>query len=183
MLDIALADDLRVKFLFEIMNTDPARLRQHIVDPRVMIGLADGGAHVDQLCETSFPTYMLGHWVRREQALTIEHAIRRMTSEPADFFGFRDRGRIAADAAADLFVFDPATVDAPRMATEIRRDLPAGGERLYADATGVAYVVVNGEVLLESGRHGEDAGDAHRRPLGRLERDVQHDVGCQPAPE
>ena len=94
-----------------------------------MIGLADG-AHVDQLCETSFPTYMLGHWVRREHALTIEHAIRRMTSEPADFFGFHDRGRIAEGKAADLMVFNPATVDAPRMATEVRYDLPAGGERL-----------------------------------------------------
>jgi N-acyl-D-aspartate/D-glutamate deacylase len=153
MLDITLADGLETRFLFEILNTDPVRMRRHIVDPRVMIGLADGGAHVDQLFETSFPTYMLGHWVRRERALTLEHAIKRMTSEPADFFGFRDRGRIAVDAVADLFVFDPATVDAPAMATEVRRDLPAGGERLYAQATGVAYVVVNGEVLIESGRH------------------------------
>lgn len=153
MVDLSLEDDLKLRFLFEVLSTDPVRMRQHIADPRVMIGLADGGAHVDQLLETSFPTYMLGHWVRREQALTLEHAIKRMTSEPADFFGFNNRGRIAPDKAADLMVFDPETVDAPRMATEVRFDLPAGGERLYAGATGVAYVVVNGTMLVESGKH------------------------------
>lgn len=153
MVDLALADDLKLRFLFEVLSTDHERMRSHIVDPRVMIGLADGGAHVDQLFETSFPTYMLGHWVRSEGALTIEHAVKRMTSEPADFFGFRDRGRVETGKAADLMVFDPVTVDAPRMATEVRRDLPAGGERLYANATGMAYVVVNGTVLVESGKH------------------------------
>jgi N-acyl-D-aspartate/D-glutamate deacylase len=153
MIDLALEDDLELRFLLSILSTDPARLRTHITDPRMMIGLADGGAHVDQLFETSYPTHMLGHWVRRENALTLEHAVKRMTSEPADYFGFADRGRVVAGAHADLMVFDPQTVDSPWMATEVRNDLPGGGERLYASATGMEYVVVAGRVLFEGGRH------------------------------
>jgi N-acyl-D-aspartate/D-glutamate deacylase len=153
MLDIALEDNLQLRYLVEIKNTDPAHLRTQIADPRVMIGLADGGAHVDQLCETGYPTYMLGHWVRREQALSLEYAVKRMTSEPADYFGLRDRGRVAVGAWADLMIFDPERVDSVRMPTEVRRDLPGGGERLYAKPTGMEYVVVNGTLLYESGKH------------------------------
>lgn len=153
LIDLALEDDLKLTYLLEIMNTDPAALREHIIDPRVMIGLADGGAHVEQLFETSYPTYMLGHWVREEQALTLEHAVKRMTSEPAGYFGLRERGRIALGAWADLMVFDSQTVGSVRMATEVRRDLPGGGERLYAKATGMEYVVVNGTMFFESGTH------------------------------
>lgn len=152
LIDVALEDELETRFLLQLRNTDPVQLRKHIGDPRIMIGLADGGAHVDQLFETSFPTYMLGHWVRDEQALTLEHAVKRMTSEPAAFFGLRDRGRVAVGAAADLMVFDPQTVGTAERA-DVRRDLPGGGERLYSEATGVAYVVVNGTILYEDGKH------------------------------
>jgi len=153
LIDVALEDDLELRYCIEAMNTDPVQLRKQVVDPRLMIGLADGGAHVDQLFETNYPTYMLGHWVRREQALTLEHAIKRMTSEPAAFFGLHDRGRIAVGAAADMMIFDPRTVDSAARATEVRYDLPGGGERLYAEATGMEYVVVNGAMLYESGKH------------------------------
>jgi N-acyl-D-aspartate/D-glutamate deacylase len=153
MIDLALEDDLETRFLLELRNTDPEQLRAHIADPRIMIGLADGGAHVDQLFESGFPTYMLGHWVRREGAITLEHAVKRMTSEPASYFGLRDRGRVAEGAAADLMVFDPHTVDSAARPNEVRADLPGGGERLYAGATGVAFVVVNGQVLYEHGKH------------------------------
>lgn len=153
LVDLALDDDLELRYLLSILSNDPARLRTHITDSRMMIGLADGGAHVDQLFETSYPTHMLGHWVRREQALTLEHAIKRMTSEPAEYFGFSDRGRIVTGAHADLMIFDPQRVDSPWMATEVRHDLPGGGERLYASAVGMEFVVVNGTVLFEGGKH------------------------------
>jgi N-acyl-D-aspartate/D-glutamate deacylase len=152
-IDVALEDNLQMRYMVYLMNVDDAQIKKQIADPRVMIGLADGGAHVEQLCESSYPTYMLGHWVREEQAMTLERAVHRMTGEPAAFFGLRDRGVLAPGRAADVMVFDPQTVGSVRTSTEVRRDLPGGGERLYAKADGVEYVVVNGSVLYESGVH------------------------------
>ena len=61
----------------------------------MLIALGDGGAHVDMLCDSGYPTYLLGTWVRERQALTLEEAVRALTSDPADLFGIKDRGRLA----------------------------------------------------------------------------------------
>lgn len=153
MIDLALEDDLELKFLGDLVNTNPQHLRTHIKDPRVLIGLHDGGAHVDMLFQAGYPTYMLGHWVRREQAIELEHAIQRMTSEPADYFGLKDRGRIALGNKADFMVFDPLRVDSPQRPDRVLKDLPGGGVRLYCTPQGVSHVIVNGEVLFENGQH------------------------------
>ena len=153
MLDLALEDGLGLKYLGDLINSNPAHLRDHIKDPRVLIGLHDGGAHVDMLFQAGYPTHMLGHWVRGEGAIALEHAIARMTSEPADYFGFHDRGRLLAGKAADVMIFDPRTVDSPDRADQVRHDLPGGGMRLYTAAKGMAYVIVNGEILLAHGQH------------------------------
>ena len=59
------------------------------------MALGDGGAHVDMLCDSGYPTYLLGTWVREKQAITLEEGVRRLTSDPADLFGIKDRGRLA----------------------------------------------------------------------------------------
>jgi len=64
------------------------------------IGLGDGGAHLDMLCDSGYPTYLLGTWVRERGVLTLEQAVQRLTSDPADLFGIRGRGRLAEGAAA-----------------------------------------------------------------------------------
>jgi N-acyl-D-aspartate/D-glutamate deacylase len=153
MIDLALEDDLELKYLGDLVNSSPEHLRNHIKDPRVLLGLHDGGAHIDMMSQAGYPTYMLGHWVRDEQAIGLEHAIKRMTSETADYFGLHDRGRIAPGKNADIMAFDPATVDSPSRANEIRHDLPGGGMRLYTKPVGVEYVVVNGALLFEHGNH------------------------------
>jgi N-acyl-D-aspartate/D-glutamate deacylase len=121
-------------------------------DSRTLIGLSDAGAHLDMLCESGYTTYMLGHWVREERALTLERAIQRITSEPADYFGIKDRGRLQAGAAADVVIFDEATVNSPLRPTAVK-DLPAGGTRLYCRAEGISQVIVNGQLLYRDGRH------------------------------
>jgi hypothetical protein len=93
------------------MNQDPEGVRPLVTDPRFLIGLSDGGAHVDQLCDAGYATYLLGKWVRERQALTLEEGVRRLTSEVATFFGVPDRGVIAPGRVADLVLFDPETVD------------------------------------------------------------------------
>jgi N-acyl-D-aspartate/D-glutamate deacylase len=103
--------------------------------------------------------------VRTKGLLSLEAAIQLLCSRPADIFGFADRGRIAKGLAADLVVFDPASVGA----SALRRlhDLPAGADRLIADATGVDAVVVNGTVLRVQGR---DAVDPEGPLPGRVLR-------------
>ncbi len=149
--DLALADDLGIEFTMALLNFEPALLQEVITDPRVMIGLSDGGAHVDMLCNTGYPTYLLGTWVRDREAMSWERAIQRLTSEPAHFFGLYDRGVIAAGKAADLVVFDPHTVAAGEK--EMLHDLPAGERRFVQQAQGIQRVIVNGVVLFAEGKH------------------------------
>jgi N-acyl-D-aspartate/D-glutamate deacylase len=117
-----------------------------------MIGISDGGAHVDMLCNAGYPSYLLGTFVRDKQALSLEHAVKRITSEPAQFFGISDRGVLRPGLAADITIFDLNTIGSPER-PEIRHDLPGGGRRLVTQAEGIAYTLVNGQVLYEGQRH------------------------------
>src|SRR5262249_16065343 len=95
-------------------------------------------------------THLLGHWTRAKGVLSIEEAVRMLTARPAEVFGIRDRGRLAAGLAADVTIFDPATVGC----SPLRRvhDLPARADRLLADPTRIRAAVVNGVVIRETGR-------------------------------
>jgi N-acyl-D-amino-acid deacylase len=150
--DIAVEDQLQVKYVVPRANTDRAALADALRDTRTMIGLSDAGAHLDMLCESGYTTYLLGHWVREAKALSLERAIQRITSEPADFFGIKNRGRLETEAAADVVVFDENTIGSPLRPTVVN-DLPAGGTRLYAKAAGISQVVVNGRILYQDGKH------------------------------
>lgn len=150
--DIAVEDQLQVKYVVPRANTDRAALADALRDTRTMIGLSDAGAHLDMLCESGYTTYLLGHWVRKEKALSLERAIQRITSEPADFFGIKDRGRLETGSAADIVVFDENKIGSPLRPTPVN-DLPAGGMRLYAKAEGISQVVVNGRILYQNGKH------------------------------
>jgi N-acyl-D-aspartate/D-glutamate deacylase len=119
-------------------------------NPSILIGLGDGGAHVDMLCDAGYPTYLLGTWVRERGVLTLEEAVRRLTSDPADLFGIRDRGRLLPGLAADIAIFDPAKVGSSNRG-ERRYDLPGGGKRMVMPARGVQYTVVNGTVTYAHG--------------------------------
>lgn len=151
-LDLAIEDDLRLQYSYELFNANEDRIPELITDPRVMVGLSDGGAHVDMLCDAGYCTYMLGTWVRDRQVMTLEHAVKRLTSEPAAFYGITQRGTIKKGLAADFAIFDLKTVGS-RKRGEMRNDLPGGGRRLVMPAQGMQYTVVNGAVLYEDGKH------------------------------
>jgi len=150
-LDLALEDDLGMEFTMELFNADEARIPELITDPRVLVGLSDGGAHVDMLCDAGYCTYLLGRWVREKQVMTLEHAIKRITSEPADFFGIKNRGRLLPGMAADVAIFDYNTVGSNKRG-EMRNDLPGSGRRLVMPARGIEHVVVNGQQLYNEGK-------------------------------
>ena len=105
-LDTAIADDLSCEFTMASFNTRVDRVAELLNDPSILIGLGDGGAHVDMLCDCGYPTYLLGTWVRERGVLSIEQAVRRLTSDPADFFGISDRGRLHPGLAADIVRLD-----------------------------------------------------------------------------
>jgi N-acyl-D-aspartate/D-glutamate deacylase len=164
-LDLALDTDLAARFRVSIMNTSEDSVAELLQHPSVMLGLSDAGAHASQLCDAGFATHLLGHWVREKGVLTIEHAVRLLTSRSAEVFGISDRGRLAPGLAADIAIFDPETVACGPLRRE--NDLPTGADRLVTDAIGIRAVVVNGVVLRENG---EDRLDANGPLPGRLLR-------------
>jgi N-acyl-D-amino-acid deacylase len=149
-LDLTLADDLDNEFTMASFNTRVDRMTEILNDRSVLLGLGDGGAHLDMLCDAGYPTYVLGTWVRERKAITLEEGVRRMTSDPADFFGIKDRGRLQPGLAADVAIFDPATVGSAGR-PERRYDLPGGAKRMVMRSQGVEFTLVNGEITWERG--------------------------------
>jgi N-acyl-D-amino-acid deacylase len=149
-LDLTLADDLENEFTLSSFNTRVDRMAEILNNPAMLLGLGDGGAHLDMLCDSGYPSYMLGTWVREKKVLSLEHAVQRMTSDPADFFGIRDRGRLKPGLAADLALFNPDTVGSVGR-PERRYDLPGGAKRMVMRSQGIEYTVVNGAVTWENG--------------------------------
>jgi N-acyl-D-amino-acid deacylase len=149
-LDITLEDDLENEFTMQSFNTRVDRMAEILNNRDMLLGLGDGGAHLDMLCDSGYPTYVLGTWVRERNVLSLEEAVRRMTSDPADFFGIKDRGRLKAGLAADIAIFDPATV-ASVGRPERLYDLPGKAKRMVMRSRGIEYTVVNGEVTWEKG--------------------------------
>ncbi|MFL6206321.1 MAG: amidohydrolase family protein [Acidimicrobiales bacterium] len=155
MLDLSLEDDLRTRFWSVLANNDPDGIAWLLPRDGVLLGLADSGAHVSQLCDACFATDLLGPWVRDREVMPLERAIHKLTGEPAAVYGLHDRGRVEEGRAADLVVFDPDTVG-PGPLRRVH-DFPADGERLTADSPeGMRHTLVNGVVIREDGAPSAD---------------------------
>jgi N-acyl-D-aspartate/D-glutamate deacylase len=148
-LDLSLDEDLQTCFQAIDRNHDP-KVQKHILGSAyTVIGTSDGGGrpHTADRHETS--THLLGHWVREQQAMTLEQAVYRLTGKTALMHDITDRGFIAAGKVADITIFDPDTIASkPREPTAT---LPAGGIEVKRGAVGIDHVIVNGTVLLDNG--------------------------------
>ena len=167
LMDLALAEPgLRLRVRAVVANDDVDGIRKLLADPGCTLGLSDAGAHVGQLCDAPMPTDLLGNWVREREALSLEAAVHKLTGVPAGLFGFADRGFLRPGYAADVTVFDPATV-APGPVRRVR-DFPANTERLTADApVGMRHVLVNGTPIQVDGAPLADVLDTRPGQLVR----------------
>ncbi|MBU6330587.1 MAG: amidohydrolase family protein [Acidobacteria bacterium] len=159
-LDLVDATDGQVILNWPILNQDFTVIDQMLTDPRMMLGLADSGAHVGQILDASQPTFFLSYWIRERGLMSIGEGVHQLTGRPAELFGFTDRGRLAVGARADINVFSLEELSLPL--PTFQRDFPAGAGRFVQRSQGYDATIVNGSVFMERGEH---TGAMAGRPL------------------
>jgi len=145
MIDLSLEEDLGVHFLSAAMgHEDPARIGPILAHDLVHVGASDGGAHIQSFATYGDTGYLFDRFVRVGRHLSLEQAVRKITGDTARIWGIPDRGLLEPGMAADVVVFDPATIG---RGDEVPvHDMPEGGMRYVRGARGVDAVVVNGEL-------------------------------------
>ncbi len=148
LLDLALDEDLDTLFTAQLLNSDEAAVARLLNHPHSLISLSDAGAHLTFFNDAGFGLHLMGHWVRDRGVMGLPEAVRRLTQQSAQIFGLHGRGELREGHAADLLLFDPATVGrAPQRRVH---DLPGGAARLTTDALGVHGVWVNGVQVADA---------------------------------
>jgi N-acyl-D-aspartate/D-glutamate deacylase len=150
-LDLVVEEKLETVFMQAENNIDIDAMREILNYPNALIGLSDGGAHVQYHGGYGFSTRLLGEWVREKQVMTLENAVRRLTFDSASTFGLYDRGLLRPGMTADIMVFDPDTVKP--LPEFVVHDFPAGGWRFKEPAAGIYCTFVNGRMLMKEGNH------------------------------
>ena len=107
MVDLALDTGMSQLFAQPFANQNMDSVLEILRHPHTVVAVSDSGAHVSQIVDSSVPTFLLSHWVRNEQAFTLEEGVRMLTLEPAQRWGLHDRGVVQQGRVADLVVFDP----------------------------------------------------------------------------
>ncbi len=155
MVDLALEDGLATRFRVVMDNDGDDEIGDLLAGDRTLLGLSDAGAHASQLCDACYSTHLLGHWVRERRALSLEHAVWRLTGQPRQAFRVAERGLVQEAMLADLVAFDPDTVGTTPV--ERVRDQPGGADRLLVRPTGIEHVWVNGVATRRAGEEVDGA--------------------------
>ena len=150
-LDLAVEEHLDTVFVLGEINVERDAVAKLLTSPYTIVGLSDGGAHVQFDSGVGYSTTLLGYWVREQQIMSLEEAIRQLTFISASAFGIYDRGLIRPGMAADLTIFNAGTVQA--LPEDVVHDFPNNGWRIRERAQGIEYTVVNGTPLIEHGEH------------------------------
>jgi N-acyl-D-aspartate/D-glutamate deacylase len=154
LIDVSLEHGLDVAFVAASRgHDDSGRIGPMLANPLVHIGASDGGAHLASFATYGDTGYLFSEFVRNAGALSLEHAVQKITSDTAKIWGMKDRGELREGYAADVVVFDQAAIG--RGPERPAFDMPGDGMRYVRDATGVDAVVVNGELAWQSGRYTE----------------------------
>jgi N-acyl-D-aspartate/D-glutamate deacylase len=150
MFDTARDDNLETFFRISgPVDVDESRLERILKSPATLVGISDGGAHLQTFAGGDYTSYFLAHWVREKGSFTLEEGVAALTSEIARFLGLTDRGTLEVGKAADVVVFDADTVEPLSLLT--LDDIPGGGTRMTKNARGIPWVLVNGTPVIEEG--------------------------------
>ena len=153
--------DGRALFNLRMFNQSLKELGDLFKSEHIFPSLGDAGAHVSQIMDAGWPSFVLAHWIRDAKLYSLEEGVRRLTSGPARVLGLQDRGALRAGMKADVNVLDPAQV-AERQ-PELVHDFPGGAPRYIQKSMGYKATIVNGAVTLEDGEHtGQRAGQVLR---------------------
>ena len=150
-LDLVVEENLDTGLMQSENNVDDEAMAKILTYPNAIVGLSDGGAHVQFHGGYGYCTRLLAEWVREKHVMSLEHAVRRLTFNSASALGLYDRGLIRPGMAADIVIFDPDTVHP--LPESVVHDFPAGGWRMKEPAEGIMATIVNGQVLMEDGKH------------------------------
>jgi N-acyl-D-amino-acid deacylase len=151
LLDLALAEDFATEFRWRTESpewSEAVGIAQR--DPRMIIGVSDGGAHLARDDGADWSSYFLRTWVGDREVWSLEEGIRQITQIPAALLGIADRGLLKPGGWADIMVFDPDTIGPWKK--EFVHDLPGGVGRFKAWGHGVQATIVNGVPIV---LHGE----------------------------
>ena len=149
---VSLEHGLDVAFLAASRgHDDTSRIGPMLAHPLVHIGASDGGAHLASFATYGDTGYLFSEFVRAAGALSLEAAVRKITSDTAEIWGLKERGRLQPGWAADVVIFDPDTIG--RGEERPVFDMPGGGMRYVRDAVGIDTVVVNGEIAWTAGAY------------------------------
>jgi N-acyl-D-aspartate/D-glutamate deacylase len=163
MFDVARQDQLETFFRISgPVDVDEGPLERILKSPATLVGISDGGAHLQTFAGGDYTSYFLEHWVREKGSFTLEEGVAALTSRVADFLGLDDRGTLEVGKAADVVIFDPETVGP--LALQTLDDIPGGGTRMTKNARGISWVLVNGVPVIEDGQaSGAVPGEVLRR--------------------
>ena len=138
-------------FTVQFFNRSIDALEDLLTSDWALPGLGDAGAHVGQIMDAGWTTFVMRYWARERGVYSVEEAVRRMTSAPAAVVGLTDRGTLEVGKRADLNVIDYA--DLHEQTPEYVRDFPGNAGRFVQRAEGFVATVCNGEVILEHDEH------------------------------
>ncbi len=145
MIDLSLEEALDAHFMAANMGHNSDERVGHLLKhPRVHIGASDGGAHILSFSTYGDTGYLFSHFVRDLNAMSIESAVKKVTSDTASIWGIPDRGLLQQGYVADIVLFDPATI--ARGEEKYVKDVPGDGSRYVRDALGVDTVIVGGGI-------------------------------------
>ena len=145
---LRITDETNGKALFHMrgFNVNLDSLEELITTEWAMPGLGDAGAHVSQMIDSGWSTFILSHWHRDSGVYSLEEAVRRISAVPAGVLGLEDRGVLAVGKRADVNVFDLSRLE-ERM-PEIVNDFPFGAPRFIQRAAGYKATLCNGDFVL-----------------------------------
>lgn len=145
-LDLALDEGLETEFQHPV---DPAPIDETITNPFAHISLSDGGAHTRYLTTSTWPVEFLTHWVRDKEIVSLEQAHYKISTLPAWFADFKDRGMLRVGNWADIMVYNQGELGFLCDRLRHANDFPGGERRVIQKPTGLRYTIVNGNVTFQ----------------------------------